>query len=101
MVTQRCIDSFSIYTYFKAGSMVSSAAPVQDGWFLVLDPDAVTLGAPAETASTFGSAADQQARRYQQNSLRFTGSLGFGEVWSILNPFSIVQFLRYAMADVL
>ena len=81
--------------------MVSSAALVQDRWFLVLDPDAITLGAPAEASSILGSAADEQARRYQQESLRFTGSLSFGEVWSILNPLSIVQFLRYAMADVL
>ena len=81
--------------------MVSSAALLQDRWYLVLDPDAITLGAPSETPAAMDSGADQQARRYQQNSLRFTGSLSLGEVWSILNPLSIAQFLRYAMADVL
>ena len=81
--------------------MLSSAALVQDRWFLVLDPDAVTLASTAAGPVNVASGADEQARRYQQKSLEYTGSLGLGEVWSILNPFAILQFLRFAMADVL
>ena len=73
---------------------------MRDRWFLVLDPEYASSESPREEMMAIESEADQQARRYQHNSLRQTGSLGLGEIWSILNPFSIVQFLRFSMADV-
>ena len=80
--------------------MLSSSGLMRDRWFLVLDPEYASSESPPEEMMAIESEADQQARRYQHNSLRHTGSLGLGEIWSILNPFSIVQFLRFSMADV-
>ena len=81
--------------------MLSSSGLMRDRWFLVLDPEFASSENPREEMVAIESKADQHARRYQFNSLRHTGSLGLGEIWSILNPFSIVQFLRFSMADVI
>ena len=81
--------------------MLSSSGLTRDRWFLVLDPEYASSIPPAGATVTIESKADGQARRYQHNNLRFVGTLGLGEVWSILNPFSIARFLRFSMADVL
>ena len=80
--------------------MLSSSGLIRDRWFLVLDPEYASSIPPAGATVTIESKADAQARRYQRNSHRFVGSLDLGEVWSILNPFSIARFLRFSMADV-
>tara|TARA_B100001093_G_scaffold348034_1_gene332675 strand:+ start:131 stop:376 length:246 start_codon:yes stop_codon:yes gene_type:complete len=80
--------------------MLSQPGLIRDRWFLVLDPEYASSMPPAGETVTIESNADAQARRYQHNSHRFVGSLSLGEVWSILNPFSIARFLRFSMADV-
>ena len=80
--------------------MSGSSGLIRDRWFLVLDPDYASSVGSSCFPKTIQSGADLLARRYQQNSNRHNESLGLGEVWSILNPFSIVQFLRFSMADV-
>ena len=81
--------------------MLSSSGLMRDRWFLVLDPEYAFSESPSGGAMvTTKSEADDQARRYQYNSKLHTGSLNLGEIWSILNPFSIIQFLRFSMADV-
>ena len=80
--------------------MSGSSGLIRDRWFLVLDPDYASSVGSSSFPKTIQSGADLLARRYQQNSNRDNESLGLGEVWSILNPFSIVQFLRFSMADV-
>ena len=69
-------------------------------WFLVLDPDYASTGDSSSLPKTTQSGADLLARHYQQDSNHHNDSLCLGEVWSILNPFSIIQFLRFSMADV-
>ena len=80
--------------------MSGSPGLIRDRWFLVLDPDYASSAGSSSVPRTLQSGADLLARRYQQQSHRYNQSLGLGEVWSILNPFSIVQFLRFSMADV-
>ena len=80
--------------------MSGSPGLIRDRWFLVLDPDYASSVGSSSVPRTFQSGADLLARRYQQLSHRNNQSLSLGEVWSILNPFSIVQFLRFSMADV-
>ena len=80
--------------------MLSASGLIRDRWFLVLDPEYAASMPLAGATVTIESTADAQARHYQSNSHRFVGSLGLGEMWSILNPFSIVRFLRFSMADV-
>ena len=81
--------------------MSGSSGLIGDRWFLVLDPDYASSVDSSSVPRTIQSGADRLARHYQLKSSRHNASLGFGEVWSILNPFSIVQFLRFSMADVL
>ena len=80
--------------------MLSQPGLIRDRWFLVLDPEYASSMSAAGTTVAIESKADAQARRYQHNNHNFAGPLGIGEVWSILNPFSIARFLRFSMADV-
>ena len=80
--------------------MSGSSGLIGDRWFLVLDPDYASSVDSLSDPRTIQSGADLLALHYQLKSNRHNKSLGFGEVWSILNPFSIVQFLRFSMADV-
>ena len=80
--------------------MPGSSGLIGDRWFLVLDPDYASSVDSSSVPKTIQSGADLLARHYQQDSNHHNESLGLGEVWSILNPFSIVQFLRFSMADV-
>ena len=80
--------------------MSGSSGLIGDRWFLVLDPDYVLSVDSSSVPKAILSGADLLARHYQLKSSRYNASLDFGEVWSILNPFSIVQFLRFSMADV-
>ena len=80
--------------------MSGASGLIRDRWFLVLDPDYASSVGPSSVPKTIQSGADLLARRYQQSGNCHNESLGLGEVWSILNPFSIVQFLRFSMADV-
>jgi len=80
--------------------MSGSSGLIGNRWFLVLDPDYASTVDSSSVPKTTQSGADLLARHYQHNSNNYNESLGLGEVWSILNPFSIVQFLRFSMADV-
>ena len=80
--------------------MLSQPGLIRDRWFLVLDPEYASSMPPAGATVAIESKADAQARHYQHNNHRFVGTLGIGEVWSILNPFSIARFLRFSLADV-
>ena len=80
--------------------MPGSSGLIGDRWFLVLDPDYASSVDSSSVPKTIQSGADLLARHYQLKSNCHNEFLGFGEVWSILNPFSIVQFLRFSMADV-
>tara|TARA_B100000900_G_scaffold410757_1_gene429153 strand:- start:544 stop:789 length:246 start_codon:yes stop_codon:yes gene_type:complete len=81
--------------------MSGSTGLIRDRWFLVLDPDYSSSAGSSSFQKSNKSGADLLARHYQQDSNRHNQSLSLGEVWSILNPFSIVRFLRFSMADVL
>ena len=80
--------------------MSGSSGLIGDRWFLVLDSDYASSVDSSSVPTTIQSCADVLARHYQQKSNRHSKSFGLGEVWSILNPFSIIQFLRFSMADV-
>jgi len=81
--------------------MFDSSGLTRDRWFLVLDPDHASSANFSNSPKLAQSRADVLARHYQNNSNCFTKPLDLQEIWSILNPFSIVQFLRFSMADVL
>jgi len=73
---------------------------VGDRWFIVLDPDCESSVDSFSVPNNSQFCADLLARHYQQKSNHNREFLGLVEVWSILNPFSVVQFLRFSMADV-
>ena len=81
-------------------SMINLSRLFGDRWFLVLDSDYASSVDSSSVPTTIQSCADVLARHYQQKSNHHSKSFGLGEVWSILNPFSIIQFLRFSMADV-
>ena len=80
----------------SSDSLLQRKVGAREHWFVVLDAEAAALAFPAPRVSP----ADELTRSFQQSCGRHSGPLSFGEVWSILNPVSIAQFLRCSMADV-
>ena len=80
----------------SSDSLLQRNVGTRERWFVVLDAEAAALAFPAPRVSP----SDDLARSFQQSCGRHSGPLSFGEVWSILNPVSIAQFLRCSMADV-
>ena len=72
----------------------------RDRWFLILDP--TTQEAPDTSwIEDTNQAGDSRARDYEKRNHEFTKALTLHEVWAILNPLSIFQFLRYSLSDVI
>ena len=72
----------------------------RDRWFLILDPTAQEAPDTSWIEDT-NQAGDTRARDYEKRNYKFTKSLTLYEVWVILNPLSILQFLRYSLSDVI
>ncbi len=72
----------------------------KDRWFIVLDPSAQETPNYPYCAEEVKQAVDARARDYERSNQKFTKTLSLNEAWAILNPLSIVQFLRYSLSDV-
>ena len=73
---------------------------IRDRWFLILDPTSQEVPDYFDWANDDKQAVDERARDYEIRNQQFTKTLSLHEVWAILNPLSIVQFLRYSLSDV-
>ena len=73
---------------------------IRDRWFLILDPTSQEVPDFFDWANDDKQAVDERARDYEIRNQRFTKTLSLHEAWAILNPLSIVQFLRYSLSDV-
>ena len=73
---------------------------IRDRWFLILDPTSQEVPDFFDWANDDKQAVDERARDYEIRNQRFTKTLSLNEAWAILNPSSIVQFLRYSLSDV-
>ena len=73
----------------------------RDRWFLVLDPTSQEAPDYSYWAEDDKQAIDERARDYEKRNQKFTKNLSLREVWAILNPLSIIQFLRYSLSDVI
>ena len=73
---------------------------IRDRWFLILDPTSQEVPDFFDLANDNKQAVDERARDYEIRNQQFTKTLSLHEAWAILNPLSIVQFLRYSLSDV-
>ena len=73
---------------------------IRDRWFLILDPTSQEVPDYSDWAEDDKQAVDERARDYEIRNQKFTKTLSLHEAWAILNPLSIVQFLRYSLSDV-
>ena len=73
---------------------------IRDRWFLILDPNSQEVPDYFNWANDDKQAVDERARDYETRNQQFTKILSLHEAWAILNPLSIVQFLRYSLSDV-
>ena len=73
---------------------------IRDRWFLILDPTSQEVPDFFDWANDDKQAVDERARDYEIRNQEFTKTLSLHEAWTILNPLSIVQFLRYSLSDV-
>ena len=73
---------------------------IRDRWFLILDPTSQEVPDFFDWANDDKQAVDERARDYETRNQQFTKTLSLREAWAILNPLSIVQFLRYSLSDV-
>ena len=73
----------------------------RDRWFLILDPTSQEVPDYFDWANDDKQAVDERARDYEIRNQQFTKTLSLHEAWAILNPLSIVQFLRYSLSDVI
>ena len=73
---------------------------IRDRWFLILDPTSQEVPDHSDWAQDDKQAVDERARDYEIRNQKFTKTLSLHEAWAILNPLSIVQFLRYSLSDV-
>ena len=78
-----------------------------DRWFLVLDEGLVIQENSARQYKQSQYAVPVRLRRenfnrqYEAQRQFSSKSLTIVEIWSVLNPFSIVNFLRYSLSDVI
>ena len=73
---------------------------IRDRWFLILDPTSQEVPDYFDWANDDKQAVDERARDYEIRNQEFTKTLSLHAAWAILNPLSIVQFLRYSLSDV-
>ena len=73
---------------------------IRDRWFLILDPTSQEVPDYFDWANDDKQAVDERARNYEIRNQQFTKILSLHEAWAILNPLSIVQFIRYSLSDV-
>ena len=73
----------------------------RDRWFLVLDPTSQEVTDYSYWAKNDKQAVDKRARDYERRNQKFTKNLSLHEAWSILNPLSIIQFIRYSLSDII
>ena len=77
-----------------------------DNWFLVIDEAFVAQEISAlqdkkhENNQLQRFRQDDFNRQYESDRRLSTESLTLEELWSTLNPFSILRFLRYTLSDV-
>ena len=71
-----------------------------DRWFLILDPTSQETPDNSYWIKSTKQAIDERARDYEKRNQRFTKALSLSEAWTILNPLSILEFLRYSLSDV-
>ena len=71
-----------------------------DRWFLILDPTSQETPDNSYLIKDAKQAVDERARRYEKRNQGFTKTLSLSEAWAVLNPLSILQFLRYSLSDV-
>ena len=74
---------------------------IRDRWFLILDPTSQEVPDFFDWANDDKQAVDERARDYEIRNQQFTKILSLHEAWAILNPLSIVQFLRYSLSDII
>ena len=72
----------------------------RDRWFLVLDPTSQEVPDYSYLAEDNKQAVDERARDYERRNQKFTKNSSLREAWAILNPLSIIRFLRYSLSDV-
>ena len=73
---------------------------IRDRWFLILDPTSQEVPDYSYWVEEVKQAVDARARDYERRNHKFAKTLSLHEAWAILNPLSIVQFLRYSLSDV-
>jgi len=73
----------------------------RDRWFLVLDPTSQEVPDYSNWDEDDEQAVNDRARDYERRNQKFTKNLSLREAWAILNPLSIIQFLRYSLSDVI
>ena len=71
-----------------------------DRWFLILDPTSQETLDKSYWTKDAKQAVDERARNYEKRNQRFTKALSLTEAWTILNPLSILEFLRYSLSDI-
>ena len=72
----------------------------EDRWFLILDPTSQETLDNSYWTDDVKQAVNERARNYEKRNQRFTKILSLSEAWTILNPLSILEFLRYSLSDV-
>ena len=73
----------------------------RDRWFLVLDPTSQEVPDSSYWVKEVKQAVEARARDYERRNQKFTKNLSLHEVWAILNPLSIIQFIRYSLSDII
>ena len=73
----------------------------RDRWFLVLDPTSQEVPDYSDWVEDDKQAVDKRARDYERRNQKFTKNLSLHEAWAILNPLSIIQFIRYSLSDII
>jgi len=93
-----------IQSFFQ---QIASLLKGGDNWFLVIDEAFVAQEISAlqdkkhENNQLQKLRQDDFNRQYESDRRLSTESLTLEELWSTLNPFSILKFLRYTLSDVI
>jgi len=75
----------------------------EQSWYLVLDESAMTRDREMKKALVVVNAnrRDSNARSYEEEIKMRSGGISLNEIWRIVNPFSMIKFLGYSMADII
>ena len=74
----------------------------EQSWYLVLDESAIIRDRELkkELVVVNISRRDLNARNYEKEIMMRSGGVSLNEIWDVMNPFAMVRFLGYSLADI-